>query len=231
MHLRLRREQLGQDASEPQRLLAQLGPHPVVAGGRRVALVEDQVDDLEHRRRGARRARSRAGTSNGTRASASVRLARTMRCAMVASGTRKARAISLVVRPPSRRSVSATRASVESTGWQARRSGAGDRRRTDRRSRPRDRGSRPRRWISIRPAPRLSLRTRPPQAVERAVLGRGHEPRARIVRDARLRPLLERGNKRLLREVLGQADVAQDAGQSGDEPRRTRSARRPRSCG
>ena len=26
------------------------GPHPVVAGGRRVALVEDEVDDLEHRR-------------------------------------------------------------------------------------------------------------------------------------------------------------------------------------
>ena len=43
------------------------------------------------------------GTSNGTRASASVRLARTMRCATVGSGTRKARAISSVVRPPSRR--------------------------------------------------------------------------------------------------------------------------------
>src|SRR6185369_4176260 len=42
------------------------------------------------------------GTSNGTRASASVRLARTMRWAIVASGTRKARAISSVRRPPSR---------------------------------------------------------------------------------------------------------------------------------
>ena len=58
------------------------------------------------------------GTSNGTRASDSVRLARTMRWAIVGSGTRKARAISAVVRPPSRRSVSATRASVASTGWQ-----------------------------------------------------------------------------------------------------------------
>ena len=58
------------------------------------------------------------GTSNGTWASASVRLARTMRCATVASETRKARAISAVVRPPSSRSVSAIRASVESTGWQ-----------------------------------------------------------------------------------------------------------------
>src|SRR6266849_554932 len=58
------------------------------------------------------------GTSNTTPFSASVRLARTIRWAMVGSGTRKARAISSVVRPPRRRSVSATRASVESTGWQ-----------------------------------------------------------------------------------------------------------------
>ena len=36
-----------------------------------------------------------------------------------APATRKARAISSVVSPPSRRRVSATRASVESTGWQA----------------------------------------------------------------------------------------------------------------
>src|SRR5205809_3429581 len=58
------------------------------------------------------------GISNGTCASARVRFARTMRCATVDSGTRKARAISGVVSPPSRRRVSATRASVESTGWQ-----------------------------------------------------------------------------------------------------------------
>src|SRR6266849_2271785 len=49
------------------------------------------------------------GTSKGTRASARVRLARTMRWATVGSGTRNARAISSVVRPPSKRRVSATR--------------------------------------------------------------------------------------------------------------------------
>src|SRR5262249_37270122 len=59
------------------------------------------------------------GTSKGTCFSARVRLARTMRWATVASGTRNARAISSVVRPPSRRSVSATRDSVGRTGWQA----------------------------------------------------------------------------------------------------------------
>ena len=44
--------------------------------------------------------------------------ARTSRFAMVGSGTRKARAISSVVRPPSVRRVSATWASSASAGWQ-----------------------------------------------------------------------------------------------------------------
>ena len=45
--LRLPGLELGQDAPQPQRILAELRPHPVVAGGGRVALVEDEVDDLE----------------------------------------------------------------------------------------------------------------------------------------------------------------------------------------
>src|SRR2546428_3955851 len=103
-------------SAEPERILAQRGAHPVVAGGRRVALVEHEVQHLEHRGQARGELGAGGGTSKGTRASRRVRLARTIRWAMVASGTRKARAISSVVRPPSRRSVSATRASVESTG-------------------------------------------------------------------------------------------------------------------
>ena len=45
-----------------------------------------------------------------------------MRCAMVASGTRKARAISPVVRPPTARSVSASWDAGVSSGWQQRNS-------------------------------------------------------------------------------------------------------------
>src|ERR671918_255276 len=52
------------------------------------------------------------------RAALILRLARTRRRAMVGSATRKDRATSLVDRPPSRRRVSATCASVESAGWQ-----------------------------------------------------------------------------------------------------------------
>src|SRR5438067_767594 len=48
--LGLLRNELSQDAAETQRLLAERRSNPVVTGGRRVALVEDQVDDLEHRR-------------------------------------------------------------------------------------------------------------------------------------------------------------------------------------
>ncbi len=59
------------------------------------------------------------GTSNATSASASERFARTMRCAIVGSGTRNARAISFVVSPPISRRVRAIRASGDSTGWQA----------------------------------------------------------------------------------------------------------------
>jgi len=47
--LRLARDELGQDSAQTERLLAERRSHPVLARGRRVALVEDQVDHLEDR--------------------------------------------------------------------------------------------------------------------------------------------------------------------------------------
>src|SRR5256714_857762 len=58
------------------------------------------------------------GRSNGTPAAAIVFLPRVMRACTVGTGTRNARAISSLDRPPTTRRVSATRASGESTGWQ-----------------------------------------------------------------------------------------------------------------
>ena len=49
MGLRLAREQLRDEAAEAERIQAKGRPHPVVAGGRRVTLVEDEVDHLKHR--------------------------------------------------------------------------------------------------------------------------------------------------------------------------------------
>ena len=44
----------------------------------------------------------------------------------------------------------------------------------------------------------------PAEVIDGAMLRGGHEPGARVVRDARLRPLLERGDQRILRQVLGE---------------------------
>ena len=68
---------------------------------------------------GSRSGRSASrGTRYGMPASRIFAFARTSRCAMVGSGTRKARAISGVLSPPSSRRVSATRAAGASAGWQ-----------------------------------------------------------------------------------------------------------------
>ena len=61
---------------------------------------------------------SSAGSSNRSPDSLIFCLARLIRCAMVASGTRNAPAISAVVRPPTARSVSATADAGVSAGWQ-----------------------------------------------------------------------------------------------------------------
>ena len=58
------------------------------------------------------------------------------------------------------------------------------------------------------------------QAVDAAMLGRGHQPGARIVGHAGSGPLFERGDECVLRELFGNADIAHDAREAGDEPGR-----------
>ncbi len=58
------------------------------------------------------------------------------------------------------------------------------------------------------------------QQIDGAMLGGGHEPRAGILRHAGLRPLLECGDQRVLRQLFGDADIAHDARQAGDDARR-----------
>ena len=55
------------------------------------------------------------------------------------------------------------------------------------------------------------------EEIDGAMLRGGHQPRARIVRDSRFRPLLERGDESVLREFLGEANVAHDPRESGDD--------------
>jgi hypothetical protein len=120
------------------------------------------------------------------------------------------------------RSVSATRASIDSTGWQAVKTS---------RSRSSPMGSSSA-STALRLVRALVLefareflvlalqQLAAAQPVDGAVLGGGHQPRARIVRHAGLGPAFERGDQRVLGEFLGQADVAHHARQPGDEPGR-----------
>src|SRR3954453_14959910 len=55
--------------------------------------------------------------------------------------------------------------------------------------------------------------------VERAVLRGRHQPGGGIVRNTVLRPALERGHQRVLRQLLGEPDVARDARNAGDDLR------------
>ena len=67
----------------------------------------------------------------------------------------------------------------------------------------------------------LALETRvAAEVIDGTMLGGGHQPGARVVGDARLRPLFERGDESVLRQVLGHADIAHDPRQPGDEPGR-----------
>lgn len=67
----------------------------------------------------------------------------------------------------------------------------------------------------------LTLEQRPSsQDIDRAMLCRGHEPRAGISWNARLGPLFERSDERVVREIFSQPDITDDAREAGDEARR-----------
>ncbi len=58
------------------------------------------------------------------------------------------------------------------------------------------------------------------EVIHGAVFGGGHEPRARIVRDARLGPLFKCSDQGILREVFGEADITHNPRKPGNEPGR-----------
>ena len=140
-------------------------------------------------------------------------LARLIRCAIVASGTRNARAISAVVRPPTARSVSAIAEAGVSDGWQHRnsttsvssRSGTSARRRL---GQQRPASSRRRRDRSLR---RWSISRRDAVWIS--------QPRG-LLRDPLRRPVRGRGEQRLLHGVLGGVEVAVPADEHAEDLRR-----------
>src|SRR4051812_10803299 len=59
-----------------------------------------------------------------------------------------------------------------------------------------------------------------PNCIDRAVLGRSHQPGTRIVRDTVGWPLLQREQEGVLGQILGLADVLHDASEARDDLRR-----------
>ena len=57
----------------------------------------------------------------------------------------------------------------------------------------------------------------PPQQIDAAALGGRHQPGAGPVGDAVARPMFERRDQRLLRQLLGEADIAQHAREACDQ--------------
>ena len=56
----------------------------------------------------------------------------------------------------------------------------------------------------------------PTKVIDRPILCRGHQPRSGIPGNAIDRPLFERRHERVLRQVLGQTDIADEACEGGD---------------
>ena len=93
-------------AGQSDRLAGEVGAGQIGAAARGVALVEEQVEDVQHRSQPLGAHRRREGSANGSPDALILALARLIRWAIVASGTRNAAAISRVVRPPTARRVS-----------------------------------------------------------------------------------------------------------------------------
>ena len=145
-------------------------------------------------------------------------MARTIRCAIAGSATRKARATSPVVSPPSARSVSATRASGASAGWQR----GEDQPQPVVWNRAHELG----RFVLVAAAerPQLGLERDTargpaplgPDPVQRTIARGGDDPGRRVVGQPVRGPALERGQERVLHRLLGAVEVAEDACEDGD---------------
>ncbi len=218
MHFGFLRHELGHDAAHPQRILAQIRAQPVVTGGRRITLVENQIDHFEHRRQALRsllragqfewnpRFRERAFGAHdplGDRGLRSQKSARDFVGLQTAEQAQRERNACGLRQNRVTRDENKARQIVAVVGVVETRSN---------------------RLHSRQLAAELLALVREqrisPQPVDRAMLCRGHQPRTRLSGNAGLRPLLERGDERVLRHLFGDTDVAYDACQAGNQLRR-----------
>ena len=222
MHLRLVWRQPGQHAAQPLGVFAERRPHPVVTRRRRIALVEDQVDHFQHRRE----ANVQFGPARHFVGDLPVR--------QRALGADDALLDGGLGRQERARDLFGGQAGEQ---FQRQRdAGLG------RQHRVAGREDQPQQVIahiviqrSLEIGHRVFLarlhlvadllvfvigQLVAAEMIDAAALGDGHQPRAGITRDAFLRPLLERGDERILRQILGQADVARHPRERRNQLRR-----------
>lgn len=222
VHLGLAGCESGQQAAQAQGLLAEVLAHPSVAGGRRVPLVEHQVDDLKDRRKARRPVRSHRDLKGDPEGGEG------------ALGTDDALRDGRLGDEERARDLLGAQAAEQPQRQRHPRLGgqrrvAGDEHQAEdvvahlvveRRVDIGFGGVRPGGQLVGEPAVPLVEPFFAPQVVDGAALGDGHEPGTRVVRHTCLRPLFEGGEERVLCELLGQPHVAHHPDKPGDDSRR-----------
>src|SRR5438552_1650976 len=220
MDFRLRRGELGQDAAQTDSFFAQSRSDPVLAHGRGIALVENQVDHLEDRS-------EPCDALGPTRhLEPDVRLGEGPLRADDALGDARNRdeepPRDLLGRQTTEYAKGERDTCVFREDWMARHEDEAEdivpEVLVDRRVQVVVS------LIALDIAPELFVlaleRLATPDQVGRAMLRGRHEPGTRSLWYARRGPLLERGNEGVLCELLSGPDVADEASQPGDEPGR-----------
>ena len=207
-------------ASQAQSLGAQGRADQYLAGGRRIAFVEDQVDHLQHRCQ-ARLALLAPGHIEGQAGIAERPLGPDDALGDGRLGGKKG-AGNLVGRQPADETQGQGRASLARKDRMAGREDQAKKLIVDVVVHGRfeflEAGVA---FILQIPADLLMLAGAHPlatEAVDGAALGRGHKPGAGPVRNPAFRPFGQCGDERVLRQLFGQADVTNHPGQARDQP-------------